>query len=155
MASRRQGGLKGISEELVGRINELPGAKSLLDGVNTLRERVDELQKRMRGLDELTRRIDALERRVDQLSGKKGSTRRGTARKSTSSRSSDTALSVSAYRARDCEYVIVLMTPTSQLPRTRNCTWGLEGCPGRQVPGAGQSRQPRRSTPRARSTRKP
>jgi hypothetical protein len=87
MASRRQGGLMGISEELLGRIGELPGAKNLLDGVNTLRDRVDDLQKRMRGLDELTRRVDALERRVDELSG--GKTRRGTARKPASSRSSD------------------------------------------------------------------
>jgi hypothetical protein len=88
MASKRQGGLMGISgEDLLGRISELPGAKSLLDGVTTLRERVDELQKRMRGLDELTRRVDALERRVDQLSGGKGSTRRGRARKPASSRS--------------------------------------------------------------------
>ena len=45
MASRRQGGLMGISEELLGRISDLPGAKSLLDGVNTLKERVDELKR--------------------------------------------------------------------------------------------------------------
>ena len=43
MASRRQGGLLGISEDLLGRITELPGAKNLLDGLNTLRDRVDEL----------------------------------------------------------------------------------------------------------------
>jgi hypothetical protein len=47
MASRKQGGLLGISgEELLGRITDLPGAKNVLDGLNTLRERVDELQKR-------------------------------------------------------------------------------------------------------------
>jgi len=72
MASRKQGGLLGISgEELMGRIADLPGAKGMLDGVSTLRERVDELQKRMRGLDELSRRVEALERRVDELSGGK------------------------------------------------------------------------------------
>ena len=76
MAARRQGGLLGISEELLARITELPGAKNLLDGLNTLRDRVDDLQKKMRGLDELSRRVDALERRVDQLSGGSKSTRK-------------------------------------------------------------------------------
>jgi hypothetical protein len=78
MASRKQGGLLGISgEELMGRLADLPGAKGMLDGVSTLRERVDELQKRMRGLDELSRRVEALERRVDELSGgKKSSAKR-------------------------------------------------------------------------------
>src|SRR5437899_3058247 len=97
MASRKQGGLLGISgEELMGRIADLPGAKGMLDGVSTLRERVDDLQKRMRGMDELSRRVEALERRVDELSGGKTkssakrapSTRSGGTKKSGSSCSS-------------------------------------------------------------------
>ena len=69
MAERKQSGLMGISEDLIGRITELPGANKLMDGLNTLRERVDDLQKRMRGLDELEKRVNALERRVDKLAG--------------------------------------------------------------------------------------
>jgi len=90
MASRKQGGLLGISgEELMGRIADLPGAKSMLDGMSTLRERVDELQKRMRGLDELSRRVQALERRVDELSGgKKSSAKRAPSTRSRATKKS-------------------------------------------------------------------